>query len=57
MSYSDYNVGLTYDLDGYLLGVKYYVNDAKAGTKAYGISGEGKSLVKNGVAFSVLKSF
>lgn len=57
MSYADYNLGLTYDLDGYLLGVKCYINDAKAGTKAYGVSGEGKSLVKNGVAFSVLKSF
>jgi uncharacterized protein (TIGR02001 family) len=55
-SYSDYNLGLTYDLDGYLLGVKYYINDAKAGTKAYGVA-ENKSLVKNGVAFSVLKSF
>ena len=55
-SYADYNLGLTYDLDGYLLGVKYYINDAKAGTKEYGFA-EGKSLVKNGVAFSVLKSF
>jgi uncharacterized protein (TIGR02001 family) len=55
-SYADYNLGLTYDLDGYLLGVKYYINDAKGGTKAYGVA-EGNSLVKNGVAISVLKSF
>lgn len=60
MSYSDYNLGLTYDLDGYLLGVKYYINDAKAGTKSYAAasgSTDNKNLYKNGVAFSVLKSF
>ncbi len=56
LSYSDYNLGLTYDYEGYLLGVKYYINDAKAGTKSYGVA-EGKSLVKNGVAVSVLKAF
>ena len=55
-SYADYNVGLTYDYEGYLLGIKYYVNDAKVGTKAYGVA-EGKSLVKNGLAVSVLKAF
>ena len=60
MSYSDYNLGLTYDLDGYLLGVKYYINDAKAGTKAYATKiagGNVGDLAKSGVAFSVLKSF
>ena len=55
-SYADYNVGLSYDLDGYILGIKYYINDDKAGTKAYGVA-EGKSLVKNGLAVSVLKAF
>ncbi len=55
-SYADYNLGLTYDFEGYLLGIKYYINDAKGGTKEYGIA-EGKSLVKNGVAVSVLKAF
>ena len=60
MSYSDYNFGLTYDLDGYLLGVKYYINDAKAGTKSYATKVSGVNvgdLAKSGVAFSVLKSF
>jgi len=28
-SYSDYNVGLTYDYEGFLLGAKYYLNNTK----------------------------
>jgi uncharacterized protein (TIGR02001 family) len=60
-SYADYNVGLTYDYEGYLLGVKYYFNNESAGVKdiwaATGGSTNNKNLYKNGLAFSVLKAF
>jgi uncharacterized protein (TIGR02001 family) len=60
LSYADYNVGLTYDYEGYMLGVKYFINDAKAGTKSYaGASGAtgNKNLYSDGFAVSVLKAF
>ncbi|MFM8760381.1 MAG: TorF family putative porin [Polynucleobacter victoriensis] len=59
-SYSDYNVGLTYDYEGFLLGAKYYFNSTKAGTKAYADGsgvGEKSNLYKNTLVFSVLKAF
>lgn len=59
-SYADYNIGLTYDYEGYMLGVKYFINDAKAGTKSYaGASGAtgNKNLYSDGFAVSVLKAF
>jgi uncharacterized protein (TIGR02001 family) len=56
-SYADYNVGLTYDYEGYMLGVKYFINDAKAGTKAYATTLDSKNLYKDGFAVSVLKAF
>ncbi len=55
-SYADYNVGLTYDYEGYMLGVKYFINDTKPGTEAYGTA-NGKKLYKDGFAVSVLKAF
>ena len=60
VSYSDYNVGLAYDYEGFILGVKYLWNDAKAGTKAYANAsgvGEKSNLYKDGLAVSVLKAF
>ena len=62
-SYSDYNVGLTYDYEGFLLGAKYCFNNMSAGTKAYAAAnaaeyGNGKAnLYKNTLVFSVLKAF
>jgi len=59
-SYADYSVGLAYDYEGYILGVKYYINDAKEGTKAYAAasgSTDNKNLYRNGLAVSVLKAF
>jgi uncharacterized protein (TIGR02001 family) len=62
-SYADYNIGLTYDYEGFLLSAKYYFNDAKAGTKYYAAAndaayGNGKAnLYKNTLVFSVLKAF
>jgi uncharacterized protein (TIGR02001 family) len=55
-SYADYNVGLTYDYEGYMLGVKYFINDTKSGTEAYGTA-NGEKLYKDGFAVSVLKAF
>ncbi|TXI13397.1 MAG: hypothetical protein E6Q68_01355 [Polynucleobacter sp.] len=56
VSYADYNVGLTYDYEGYLLGVKYYINDTKPGTESYATT-NGKKLYKDGFAVSILKAF
>jgi uncharacterized protein (TIGR02001 family) len=56
-SYADYSVGLTYDYEGYMLGVKYFVNDTKPGTETYATSAAGKKLYKDGLAVSVLKAF
>jgi uncharacterized protein (TIGR02001 family) len=60
VSYSDYNVGLAYDLNGFILSAKYFWNDAKAGTKAYadasGQDGNSK-LYKDGFAVSLTKAF
>jgi uncharacterized protein (TIGR02001 family) len=57
-SYSDYNVGLTYDLgNGFTAAAKYYWNDAKEGTKSYAIGSGDKKLYKDGVAVSLTKAF
>jgi uncharacterized protein (TIGR02001 family) len=56
MSYADYNVGLTYDYEGYMLGVKYFINDTKPGTETYATAGT-KKLYKDGLAVSVTKAF
>jgi uncharacterized protein (TIGR02001 family) len=56
LSYSDYNLGLSYDLDGFALGAKYYVNSTKAGTKTWAADG-GTALYKNGFALSLTRSF
>jgi uncharacterized protein (TIGR02001 family) len=59
VSYADYNVGLTYDYEGYMLGVKYFINDTKPGTESYATTTDGlnKKLYKDGFAVSVLKAF
>ena len=61
VSYSDYSVGLAYDLGGSLtLGAKYFWNDAKAGTKEYATSVSGAptgDLAKDGFAVSLTKAF
>ncbi len=58
LSYSDYSVGLAYDLgNAFTLGAKYFWNDAKPGTKYYATGVDGKSLYKDGVAVSLTKTF
>ncbi len=62
-SYSDYSLGLAYDYEGVIIGVKYFINDTKPGTESYAnaasaAAGNGKSnLYKDGFAVSVLKAF
>ena len=59
-SYSDYNVGLAYDLNGFILGAKYFWNDAKPGTKDYAnasLVGGNSKLYKDGFAVSLTKAF
>jgi uncharacterized protein (TIGR02001 family) len=54
LSYSDYNVGLAYDLNGFILGAKYYWNDTDSGMASYTSS---KKLYKDGFAVSLTKAF
>ncbi len=55
-SYTDYNVGLAYDLgNGMTASAKYFWNDVKAGTKVY--TGESPKLYKDGFAISLTKAF
>ncbi len=60
-SYADYNIGLAYDIgNGFTLSGKYYMNDMKAGSKAYAnaSAANGKpNLYKDGVAVSLTKAF
>ena len=62
-SYSDYSLGLAYDYEGVVIGVKYFINDTKPGTESYAnaasaAAGNGKSnLYKDGFVVSVLKAF
>jgi uncharacterized protein (TIGR02001 family) len=56
VSYSDYSLGLTYDYEGYMLGVKYFMNDTKPGTESYATA-NGKKLYKDGFVVSVVKAF
>ena len=57
-SYADYNVGLAYDLNGYVFGAKYFWNDTKKGTESWATSAvDGTKLYKSGVAVSLTKAF
>jgi uncharacterized protein (TIGR02001 family) len=60
LSYSDYNIGAAYDLNGYVIGVKYFWNDTKPGTEYYAgaaASSGFQGLYKDGVAVSLTKAF
>ena len=64
-SYADYSVGLSYDINSFILGVNYYWNSLKAGTKNYAdassLANYGSSLKSNlganGFAVSLTRSF
>jgi uncharacterized protein (TIGR02001 family) len=56
-SYNDYNVGLGYDLQGWNLAARYYINDNKTSTFMTANTVNGQQLYKDALVFSVAKSF
>jgi uncharacterized protein (TIGR02001 family) len=57
LDYTDYNVGLGYDLQGWNLAAKYYMNDNKTSAFMTANTVNGQKLYKDAVVFSVAKSF
>jgi uncharacterized protein (TIGR02001 family) len=57
LDYSDYNVGLGYDLQGWNLAAKYYTNTSMTSTFQTSNTVSGQKLYKNAGVFSVSKSF
>ena len=57
LDYTDYNVGLGYDLKGWNLAAKYYINDNKTSTFMTANTINGQKLYKDAVVVSVAKSF
>lgn len=57
LNYSDYNVGLGYDLQGWQLAVKYYTNTDTSSTFRTANTINSQQLYKDATVFSVSKSF
>ncbi|CAB5214968.1 Conserved hypothetical protein CHP02001 [uncultured Caudovirales phage] len=57
LDYNDINVGLTYNLDGWMLAAKYYTNTALTSTGQRANTLNGQQLYKDAGVFSVTKSF
>jgi uncharacterized protein (TIGR02001 family) len=57
LNYTDYNVGLGYNLQGWDFAVKYYINDNKTSTFMTANTINGQRLYKDAAVFSVSKSF
>ena len=57
LSYTDYNAGIAYDLKGWNLAAKYYINDSKTSTFMAANTINGQKLYKDALVFSVAKSF
>ena len=57
LNYTDYNVGLGYDLQGWQLAARYYINDSKTSTFMTANTIGGQKLYKDAAVFSVSKSF
>jgi len=57
LDYTDYNVGLGYDLKGWNLAAKYYISDNKTSTFMTANTVGGQKLYKDALVFSVAKSF
>jgi uncharacterized protein (TIGR02001 family) len=57
LDYTDYNVGLGYDLQGWNLAAKYYTNTGTTSTFQTANTVNGQRLYKDAVVFSVAKSF
>ena len=57
LDYSDYNVGLGYDLEGWQFAAKYYTNTSMTSTFQTANTASGQKLYKNAGVLSVSKSF
>ena len=57
LNYTDYNFGVAYDLQGWNLAAKYYMNDNKTSTFMTTNTVNGQKLYKDALVFSVAKSF
>ena len=55
--YSDYNVGLGYDLEGWNIAAKYYTNTSMTSSFQTANTASGQKLYKNAGVLSVSKSF
>jgi len=57
LNYTDYNFGVAYDLQGWNLAAKYYINDNKTSTFMTANTVNSQQLYKDTLVFSVAKSF
>ncbi len=59
LDYTDYKLGLTYDVNGWLLGAAYVGNSVKSGAKPFYTSADtdAKELWKDTIVLSVGKTF
>jgi hypothetical protein len=57
LDYNDYNFGVGYDLQGWAIVAKYYVNDDKTSTFMTANTLNGQKLYKSAAVLSVSKSF
>jgi uncharacterized protein (TIGR02001 family) len=57
MNYTDYNVGATYDLNGWLVAAKYHTNTNKGASFESATTVNGQKLFKDAVVVSVSRSF
>lgn len=57
LNYTDYKVGATYDLNGYVLSASYYTNKAKASGVESANTVNGERLYKDAIVVGFTKSF
>ena len=57
LNYNDYNIGATYDLSGWAISAKYYMNSALGSSVLGANTIAGQDLTKNAVVFSASKTF
>lgn len=57
LNYSDYNVGVVYDLKGWDIGGRFYTNTGMTKTAQTATTLNGQSLYKNAIVISASKSF
>jgi len=57
LSFVDYNIGATYDLKGWAIGAKYYMNSAMGSGVVGANTVAGQDLTKNTFVVSATRSF